>query len=234
MRTSPTAAAHDLRIGRPEAHPWLAGQTRVTFARCGVVDPASVADYRAYGGFEGLVRARAIGPALTIDALVASGLRGRGGAGFPAGVKWKTVADAPGDAKYIVCNADEGDSGTFADRMILEGDPFVLIEGMAIAGHGVGARKGFVYSRSEYPHANRAFQGPSTLSAPMAPWGLSTSSFASAQAPMSAARRRRCWRAWRASAARFAPSRPCRRIGASLASRRWSTTCSPWPPRPGS
>jgi formate dehydrogenase iron-sulfur subunit len=149
---------HALRIGAPEAHPWLAGQTRITFARCGVVDPASLADYRAHDGFEGLAQARTIGPAKTIEALTASGLRGRGGAGFPAGVKWKTVADAPGDTKYIVCNADEGDSGTFADRMILEGDPFVLIEGMAIAGLAVGARKGFVYSRSEYPHANRTFQ----------------------------------------------------------------------------
>lgn len=152
------AGAHALRIGPPEAHPWLAGQTRITFARCGVVDPASLADYRAHGGFEGLARARDLGPAMTIEAVTASGLRGRGGAGFPAGVKWKTVADAPGDTRYVVCNADEGDSGTFADRMILEGDPFVLIEGMAIAGLAVGARKGFVYSRSEYPHANRAFQ----------------------------------------------------------------------------
>jgi formate dehydrogenase iron-sulfur subunit len=150
--------AHPLRIGPPETHPWLAGQTRITFARCGVIDPVSLADYRAHGGFEGLARARAVGPAGTIDALVTSGLRGRGGAGFPAGVKWKTVADAAGDTKYIVCNADEGDSGTFADRMILEGDPFVLIEGMAIAGLAVGARKGFVYSRAEYPHANRTFQ----------------------------------------------------------------------------
>ena len=149
---------HDLRIGRPEDHPWLAGQTRITFARCGVTDPASLADYRAHGGFEGLARARSMGPAKTIEAVTASGLRGRGGAGFPAGVKWKTVADTPGSAKYIVCNADEGGSGTFADRMILEGDPFVLIEGMAIAGLAVGARKGFIYSRSEYPRANRAFQ----------------------------------------------------------------------------
>ena len=149
---------HPSRIGRPEAHPWLAGQTRVTFERCGVVNPASLADYRAHGGFEGLARARAIGPVKTIEAVAASGLRGRGGAGFPAGVKWKTVADAPGDVKYIVCNADEGDSGTFADRMIMEGDPFLLIEGMAIAGLAVGGRKGFVYLRSEYPHANSAFQ----------------------------------------------------------------------------
>jgi formate dehydrogenase iron-sulfur subunit len=149
---------HALRIGRPEDHPWLAGQTRITFARCGAVDPASLADYRAHGGFVGLARARGLGPARTIEAVTASGLRGRGGAGFPAGIKWKTVADAPGDIKYIVCNADEGDSGTFADRMILEGDPFVLIEGMAIAALAVGAGRGFVYSRSEYPHANRALQ----------------------------------------------------------------------------
>jgi formate dehydrogenase iron-sulfur subunit len=150
--------AHPLRIGRPDDHPWLAGQTRLTFARCGVVDPVSPADYRAHGGFQGLARARAIGSAKTIETMTVSGLRGRGGAGFPAGLKWKTVAEAPGDVRYIVCNADEGDSGTFADRMILEGDPFSLIEGMAIAAHAVGAAKGFVYSRSEYPHANRVFQ----------------------------------------------------------------------------
>jgi len=149
---------HTLRIGRPEEHPWLARQTRVTFARCGVVDPASLADYRAHGGFEGLTRARSLGPAKTIEAVTASGLRGRGGAGFPAGIKWKTVAEAPGEMKYVVCNADEGDSGTFADRMILEGDPFELIEGMAIAGLAAGAKTGFVYSRSEYPQANRVFQ----------------------------------------------------------------------------
>ncbi|MEP6968065.1 MAG: NADH-ubiquinone oxidoreductase-F iron-sulfur binding region domain-containing protein, partial [Pseudomonadota bacterium] len=148
---------HPLRIGRPEDHPWLAGQTRITFARCGIVDPRSLDDYRAHGGLVGLERAREIGPAATLEAMTLSGLRGRGGAGFPAGVKWKTVAQAPGAPKYIVCNADEGDSGTFADRMIMEGDPFALIEGMVIAGFAVGAQKGFVYSRSEYPHANRAF-----------------------------------------------------------------------------
>ncbi|MBA3810396.1 MAG: SLBB domain-containing protein [Caulobacteraceae bacterium] len=148
---------HPLRIGPPEDHPWLAGQTRITFARCGIVDPASLDDYRAGGGLAGLERAREIGPAAILEAMTLSGLRGRGGAGFPAGVKWNTVAEATGAPKYIVCNADEGDSGTFADRMIMEGDPFALIEGMAIAGLAVGAAKGFVYSRSEYPHANRAF-----------------------------------------------------------------------------
>jgi len=152
-----TGGAHDLRIGRPEDHPWFAGQTRLTFARCGLVDPTSMADYRAHGGLAGIVRALEVGPAATIAAVTASGLRGRGGAGFPAGIKWRTVADAPGAPKYIVCNADEGDSGTYADRMILEGDPFCLIEGMVIAGLAVGAVRGFVYSRSEYPHANATF-----------------------------------------------------------------------------
>jgi formate dehydrogenase iron-sulfur subunit len=149
--------AHPLRLGDIEAHYWLAGQRRITFERCGRIDPASIAEFRATGGFAGLARAREIGPEAAIEAMIASGLRGRGGAGFPAGIKWKTVAQAPGNSKYIVCNADEGDSGTFADRMILEGDPFVLIEGMAIAALAVGAARGYVYSRSEYPHANRAF-----------------------------------------------------------------------------
>ena len=149
---------HPLRLGGPEDHPWLAGQTRITFARCGIVDPASLNDYRANGGFKGLERAREIGPVATIEAVTASGLRGRGGAGFPAGIKWRTVADAPSETRYIVCNADEGDSGTFADRMIMEGDPFALLEGMAIAAFAVGARKGYVYSRSEYPHANATFR----------------------------------------------------------------------------
>jgi len=146
--------AHAKCIGVVDDHPWLKRQTRVTFARCGIVDPLSLKDY---GGMRGLSRARELGPAASIAAVTASGLRGRGGAGFPTGIKWKTAADASADRKYIVCNADEGDSGTFADRMIMEGDPFALIEGMAIAGFAVGARKGFVYSRSEYPHANVTF-----------------------------------------------------------------------------
>ena len=144
---------HSKRLGRPEALPFFARQTRLTFARCGVIDPQSMSDYRAHGGGRGLERAIALGPAGTIAAITASGLRGRGGAGFPAGIKWRTVADAGDGQKYIVANADEGDSGTFADRMLMEGDPFALIEGMAIAGFAVGAAKGFVYIRSEYPHA---------------------------------------------------------------------------------
>ena len=149
---------HRLRIGRPEDLPFFARQTRLTFARCGITDPQSLDDYRAHGGLKGLARAQALGPADTVQEVLASGLRGRGGAGFPTGIKWKTVADTPSDRKYIVCNADEGDSGTFADRMIMEGDPFLLLEGMAIAGYAVGASKGFIYVRSEYPHAIAALE----------------------------------------------------------------------------
>ena len=149
-----TGAPHRLRIGKPEDHPFLAAQTRLTFARCGITDPRSVADYRGHGGYQGLSRALELGPERTIAEVTQSGLRGRGGAGFPTGVKWKTVRDAGNGQKYIVCNADEGDSGTFADRMLMEGDPFVLIEGMTIAGLASGATQGYIYSRSEYPHAN--------------------------------------------------------------------------------
>ncbi len=149
--------AHALRMGDVEAHPYFAAQTRITFARCGVVDPRSLDDYIAHGGYKGLARARALGAAATLDEIANSGLRGRGGAGFPTGIKWKTVAAAPGPQKYIVCNADEGDSGTFSDRMIMEGDPFQLIEGMTIAGFAVGASKGYIYIRSEYPHAIATF-----------------------------------------------------------------------------
>lgn len=149
--------AHPLRIGRPEEHPFFARQTRLTFARCGLIDPLSLADYAALDGWRGLLRAIEIGPAETIAEVTKSGLRGRGGAGFPTGIKWKTVADAPADRRYVVCNFDEGDSGTFADRMIVEGDPFALIEGMAICAVAIGATKGYVYCRSEYPHAAKTF-----------------------------------------------------------------------------
>jgi len=147
--------AHPLRLGKPEQIPYLARQSRLTFERCGIVDPLSIDDYRAHGGFAGLERALTLTGAAIVEEVKRSGLRGRGGAGFPTGIKWATVLGAAADQKYIVCNADEGDSGTFADRMLLEGDPFVLIEGMTIAGLAVGATKGFVYIRSEYPHAFR-------------------------------------------------------------------------------
>ncbi|MCL2716938.1 MAG: formate dehydrogenase [Alphaproteobacteria bacterium] len=143
---------HGLRLGLVEAIPWLKRQTRLTFARCGVVDPRSLESYRAHGGTRGLERALAFSPEDILTAVTSSGLRGRGGAGFPTGIKWRTVAGCAGD-KYIVCNADEGDSGSFADRMIMEGDPFVVIEGMTIAAIAVGATKGYIYIRSEYPHA---------------------------------------------------------------------------------
>jgi formate dehydrogenase iron-sulfur subunit len=142
-----------VNIGRVEDHPFIATQTRLTFIRAGKTRPLSLEDYATTGGWAGLDNARTLGPAATIETVLQSGLRGRGGAGFPAGIKWKTVAEATGGRKYIVCNADEGDSGTFADRMVMEGDPFMLIEGMAIAGFAVGADKGYVYIRSEYPHA---------------------------------------------------------------------------------
>src|SRR3954453_23107731 len=145
--------AHPLRLGLADEIRWLKRQTRLTFARCGVIDPRSVEDYVAHGGYKGLERALTLTSDTIVADVTASGLRGRGGAGFPTGIKWKTVAQTSADRKYIVCNADEGDSGTFADRMIMEGDPLVVIEGMTIAGIAVGARKGFVYIRSEYPHA---------------------------------------------------------------------------------
>ncbi|MEX2202273.1 MAG: NADH-ubiquinone oxidoreductase-F iron-sulfur binding region domain-containing protein, partial [Dongiaceae bacterium] len=154
--------AHERYLGRVEEIPFLANQQRVTFARCGIVDPLSLADYEAHGGLKGLRRALDMAPAAIVEQVTESGLRGRGGAGFPTGIKWKTVLGTEAAQKYIVCNADEGDSGTFADRMLMEGDPFVLIEGMAIAGLAVGATRGFVYIRSEYPHAfhqmNRAIE----------------------------------------------------------------------------
>ena len=149
-------AQHALGHGLTEKIPYLAKQERLTFARVGIVDPRSLDDYRAHGGYRGLDRALAMAPADIVAAVTDSGLRGRGGAAFPTGIKWKTCHDASADQKYIVCNADEGDSGTFADRMVMEGDPFVLIEGMTIAGLAVGATQGYIYLRCEYPHARDA------------------------------------------------------------------------------
>ena len=158
-----TPEAHPKALGLVEALPWMARQTRLTFARCGVIDPLSLADYEAHGGLSGLRRALEMDAAGIVAEVTESGLRGRGGAGFPTGIKWDTVRKAQADRKYIVCNADEGDSGTFADRMIMEGDPFTLIEGMIIAGLGVGATKGFVYLRSEYPDAIEVMKAAVTI-----------------------------------------------------------------------
>jgi formate dehydrogenase iron-sulfur subunit len=151
-------AQHPKALGLTEDLPWMKAQTRLTFARVGVVDPVSLDDYRAHGGLAGLERALGMTAPDMVAEVTASGLRGRGGAGFPTGIKWKTVSEAKADRKYIVCNADEGDSATFADRMLMEGDPFTLIEGMAIAGLACGATKGFVYIRSEYPVAIAVMQ----------------------------------------------------------------------------
>jgi formate dehydrogenase iron-sulfur subunit len=155
MKALAAGGSHPLALGPVEALAWMPRQQRLTFGRCGIVDPLSLADYAAHGGWRGLHEALAMQPQTVVDAVKASGLRGRGGAGFPTGIKWNTVLNAPPGQKYVVCNADEGDSGTFADRMIMEGDPFLLIEGMIVAGLAVGATKGFVYIRSEYPHAFR-------------------------------------------------------------------------------
>ncbi len=144
---------HHLGQGLVEDIPYLKNQERLTFARAGITDPLSLEDYISHGGFAGLKKALALSGADIVKDVLDSGLRGRGGAGFPTGIKWKTVLDAKAEQKYICCNADEGDSGTFADRMVMEGDPFMLIEGMAIAGIAVGASKGFIYIRSEYPDA---------------------------------------------------------------------------------
>ena len=154
---------HPKALGVTDDLAWLKGQTRLTFARVGVIDPLSLAEYEAHGGLAGLRRAIGMTGDAVVDEVTASGLRGRGGAGFPTGIKWKTVAGAKADRKYIVCNADEGDSATFADRMLMEGDPFCLIEGMVIAGLAVGATKGFVYIRSEYPDAIDVMQAAVVL-----------------------------------------------------------------------
>lgn len=144
---------HALRLGVTDELPWLKKQERLTFARVGIIDPVSVEDYVAHEGYRGLAKALALAPAAIVQEVTDSGLRGRGGAAFPTGIKWKTVLGCDAEQKYIVCNADEGDSGTYSDRMIMEGDPLVLVEGMTIAGLAVGATKGYIYLRSEYPDA---------------------------------------------------------------------------------
>ncbi len=150
--------AHPLCIGLIEQHPYLASQQRLTFARVGVIDPLSLQQYQTHGGYQGLQQALRLSPADIVQAVTDSGLRGRGGAAFPTGVKWKTVLDQIATPKYITCNADEGDSGTFADRMLMEGDPLCLIEGMTIAAIAVGATQGYIYVRIEYPDAIRTLR----------------------------------------------------------------------------
>jgi formate dehydrogenase iron-sulfur subunit len=146
---------HALHHGLTEQIPYFKSQQRLTFARVGLIEPANLQDYIAHEGYRGLKQALQMSGAQIVQAITDSGLRGRGGAAFPTGIKWKTVLDASAAQKYVTCNADEGDSGTFADRMLMEGDPFTLIEGMTIAGIAVGATRGFIYLRAEYPHAHR-------------------------------------------------------------------------------
>lgn len=147
------ASSHALSLGLTEEIDWLKKQQRLTFARVGITDPVSLDDYIAHDGYNGLKNALVLSGADIVKTVTDSGLRGRGGAAFPTGIKWKTVLGCEAEQKYIVCNADEGDSGTFSDRMIMENDPFVLIEGMTIAGIAVGATQGYIYLRSEYPHS---------------------------------------------------------------------------------
>lgn len=151
-------ASHPLHHGLTEEIPFLRNQQRLTFARVGVIDPTSLTDYLAHDGYAGLRRALEMQPTEIVKTVLDSGLRGRGGAAFPTGIKWQTVLDQAAPQKYIACNADEGDSGTFADRMLMEGDPFMLIEGMTIAGLAVGATRGFIYLRAEYPHAHKTLE----------------------------------------------------------------------------
>src|SRR5262245_12806883 len=148
--------AHALQLGRVQDIAYFASQQRLTFERVGVIEPTSLDDYLQHGGYEGLRNALSMQPQEIVQAVTDSGLRGRGGAAFPTGIKWKTALEAPAPQKYVTCNADEGDSGTFADRMLMEGDPFLLIEGMTIAALAVGATQGYIYLRIEYPHAERA------------------------------------------------------------------------------
>jgi formate dehydrogenase iron-sulfur subunit len=149
----PGPCDHELSLGVTSEIPWFSRQQRLTFERAGLADPLSLDDYRQMGGYEGLDAALQMTGQQIVDAVKESGLRGRGGAAFPTGIKWQTVLDTDGDQKYIACNADEGDSGTFADRLLMEADPYQLIEGMTISGLAVGATQGYIYLRSEYPQA---------------------------------------------------------------------------------
>jgi formate dehydrogenase iron-sulfur subunit len=149
---------HPLYLGPTADISYLKTQQRLTFARAGTGDPLCLDNYIAQAGFAGLENALGLDSQEIVNAVTESGLRGRGGAAFPAGIKWQTVLDTPGERKYIVCNADEGDSGTFADRLLMEADPYQLIEGMVIAGLAVGATQGYIYLRSEYPRAREILE----------------------------------------------------------------------------
>ena len=153
VESDPTS--HALYQGAVAEIPYLKSQQRLTYARAGLGDPVCLNNYQTLNGFKGLKAALQMTGQQIVDQVKDSGLRGRGGAAFPAGIKWQTVLNCDADQKYIVCNADEGDSGTFADRLVMEADPYQLIEGMIIAGLAVGANQGYIYLRSEYPVAHK-------------------------------------------------------------------------------
>ena len=228
---------HSLALGPVEAIPYLKTQQRLLFARAGITRPLSLDDYRAHGGFKGLETAVAMDGAAVVATVLDSGLRGRGGAAFPAGIKWRTVREASAAQKYVVCNADEGDSGTFADRMLMEGDPFLLIEGMIIAGLAVGADKGYLYVRSEYPDAIRVLNQAFAIARDAGYLGGDVAGSGQAfdlevrvgPVPISAVRKPRCSNPSKAGAASSAPSRRYPRSKACSACRPWCTTCLPWP-----
>jgi formate dehydrogenase iron-sulfur subunit len=210
----PGDCEHPLALGPVEELPWLKQQQRLTFSRAGLTDPLSIEAYRALEGFDGLEKALTMSPQGIVDEVKESGLRGRGGAAFPTGIKWQTVLDTAAEQKYIVANADEGDSGTFADRLLMEGDPYQLIEGMAISGLAVGATEGYIYLRSEYPRARRVLEEALARAEAAGFLGAGIcGSDKDFQAPIYAVRKPRCWTAWRASAAwsvssrRYRPSR---------------------------
>jgi formate dehydrogenase iron-sulfur subunit len=202
---------HQLFLGPTDEIAWFASQQRLTFARVGVVDPGSVADYVANGGYQGLRRALSMPPQAIVQAVLDSGLRGRGGAAFPTGIKWKTVLEQVVEQKYVTCNADEGDSGTFSDRMLMEGDPLCLIEGMTIAGIAVGATQGYIYLRAEYPHSYRALNTAIAAAYQARYLGSDVSIWrcGSEPAPTCAAKRPRCCRVSKASAAKSGCVRRC-------------------------
>ena len=186
--------AHALSHGVTEQIPYLAKQQRLTFARMGITRPLSLDDYAAHGGWVGLQKAASLDGAAVVQEVLESGLRGRGGAAFPAGIKWRTVLGTAAAQKYVVCNADEGDSGTFSDRMTMEGDPYMLIEGMAIAGLAVGATSGYLYIRSEYPHAIATMNTAIALAESAGYLGDSAGQRQSVSPPSAQSRRRVCLR----------------------------------------
>ncbi len=146
------------RLARKSERRFFEGQLRVVLENCGEIDPENIEEYRDRGGYEALAKALGMVPEAVIDEIEHSGLRGRGGAGFPTGTKWRFAARSRDPEKYVICNADEGDPGAFMDRSVLEGDPHAVLEGLSIAAYAIGAKEGFIYCRAEYPLAIRRLE----------------------------------------------------------------------------